>query len=154
MRDLVRLNGVLGVAVVALFAATSGCGDDTAAAGGELNGCGSGQFDDRTAAAAPRVVGYGGAGGSSLFSYSPRCITIAVGQSVTFSGGTTSNFGVHPLGPGINGNATAGSPNNPIRRMTDGNVREVTVNFPSAGTFPYVCETHAAGGMTGVVRVQ
>lgn len=148
----VRLNGVRAALVVVLCAAASSCGDD--ASGGDLNGCAASQFVDRTAAGASRVVGYGGASGSTLFSYSPRCVTIAVGQSVTFSGGTTSNFGVHPLGPGINGNATAGSPNSPVRRMADGNVREVTVNFPSAGTFPYICEAHAAAGMVGVVRVQ
>ncbi len=151
MRDQVRVNRVRTAFAVVLCAAASSCGDDGDA---ELNGCTAALFVDRSAASASRVVGYGGAGGSTLFGYSPRCITVAAGQTVTFTGGTTTSFGVHPLGPGINGDATAGTSGNPIPRLADGTVRDVTVTFPSAGTFPYVCETHAAGGMVGVVRVQ
>jgi len=136
---------------VVLCAAASSCGDSSDA---DLNGCTAAQFVDRSAASASRVVGYGGGGGSAIFGYSPKCIIIAAGQTVTFAGGTNTNFGVHPLGPGINGDATAGTAGNPIPRMADGSTRDVTVTFPSAGTFPYVCEAHAAAGMIGVVRVQ
>jgi plastocyanin len=48
---------------------------------------------------------------------------------------------------------SAGSAGNPIPRTTDGNTRELTVLFPAAGTFPYICEAHAPG-MSGVVRVR
>lgn len=143
----------LVTAAVALAAASlSGCGGDTE--DGSFNDCASSQFVDRTAAGASRTVGYGGASGSALFTYSPRCITIAAGQSVTFTGGTTSSFGVHPLSPGVLNSPRAGTAGNPIPRVTDGNMRDVTVTFPSAGTFPFICEAHASTGMTGVVRVQ
>ncbi len=149
MRDQARVNRVRTAFAMVLCAATSSCGDGGDA---DLNGCTTAQFVDRTAASASRVVGYGGAGGSAVFGYSPKCITVAVGQTVTFTGGTSTNFGVHPLGPGTNGNATAGTAGNPIPRMATGT--DVTVTFPAAGTFPYVCEAHAAAGMVGVVRVQ
>jgi plastocyanin len=145
--DLVRL-----AVVVSLAAATSSCGTDDG--GPSFNGCAPSQFIDRSAAGASRTVGFGGASGSTLFSYSPACITIAAGQSVTFSGGGSSGFGAHPLAPGALGAPTAGSAGNPIQRTTDGNLRETTVVFNVAGTFPYICETHAAAGMVGVVRVQ
>jgi plastocyanin len=122
--------------------------------GATLNNCSETSFVDRTATGAARVVGYGGASGSGPFTYSPACIIVAAGQSVTFSGGTNSSFGVHPLSPGVLDSPRAGSAGNPIPRTTDGNVREVTVAFPAAGNFPYICEFHAAGGMVGVVRVR
>lgn len=152
MRVRVLLNRWQTALVVVLFGAASSCGGDGTT--GPLNNCADSAFVDRSAAGASRVVGFGGFGGSTTFGYAPACITIAAGQSVTFSGGTTANFGMHPLGPGRNGDPTAGSPGNPVPRMADGNVREITVNFPSAGTFPYICETHAAAGMAGVVRVR
>ena len=83
-----RFAGIrrLGAVVVMLGAASSsGCGGDTEA--GSFNDCSSSQFVDRTAAGASRTIGYGGASGSELFTYSPKCITIAAGQSVTFTGG-------------------------------------------------------------------
>jgi plastocyanin len=140
------------VLVVALAGAASGCGTD--AEPGSFNDCPASAFVDRSAAGAARTIGYGGAAGSALFTYAPRCITIAAGQTVTFTGGTTSSFGVHPLAPGVLDSPRAGSANNPIPRTTDGNTRDLTVTFPTAGTYPYICEAHAAGGMTGVVRVQ
>lgn len=152
MGDWFRVMVLPAALVVVLAAATSSCGTD--ADGAELNRCATAAFVDRSAAGASRVVGYGGASGSSTFTYSPPCITIAAGQSVTFSGGATASFGVHPMSPGVLNSPAAGSPGNPIPRVTDGNVREVTVAFPTAGTYPYVCEAHAAGGMVGVVRVR
>ncbi|MBK8694737.1 MAG: hypothetical protein IPN17_21270 [Deltaproteobacteria bacterium] len=152
MRVRFAVTHRLSALVVVLSALTSSCGTD--AEEGSINDCSSSQFVDRTAAGAARTIGYGGASGSTLFTYSPRCITIAAGQSVTFSGGATSSFGVHPLSPGALNSPRAGTAGNPIQRLTDGNMREVTVTFPSAGTFPYICEAHASTGMTGVVRVQ
>ena len=147
-----RIDLVTLAVVGSLAAAMSSCGTDDG--GASFNGCAPSQFIDRSAASASRTVGFGGASGSMLFSYSPACITIAAGQSVTFSGGASSSFGMHPLAPGVLGAPTAGSAGNPIQRTTDGNLREAAVTFNVAGTFPYICETHAAGGMTGVVHVQ
>lgn len=109
-----------------------------------FNGCNTADFVDRTAAGAIRTVTFGTAGNT----YSPKCITIAAGQSVMFSG----MFGSHPLRPGVGANATAGSPNNPITVTSAGATASFT--FPTAGTYPYNCQFHDAGGMNGVVKVQ
>ena len=109
-----------------------------------LNGCDTAAFVDRTAAAAIRTVSFGNAG----FTYSPKCILIAAGQSVTFSGMFTS----HPLRPGVGANAAAGSANNPIMSTVSGSTAMFT--FPAAGTYPYNCSTHDGSGMNGVVKVQ
>ena len=109
-----------------------------------FNGCDTALFQDRTAAAAIRTVSFGGSG----FVYSPKCILIAAGQSVTFSGA----FASHPLRPGVGSTATAGSPNNPITATSMGTTAMFA--FPTAGTYPYNCQLHDGSGMNGVVRVQ
>lgn len=109
-----------------------------------LNGCNTADFVDRTAAGAIRTVSFGVGG----FTYSPKCITIAAGQMVTFSG----TFSSHPLRPGIGANATAGSPNNPITATSTGTTANFT--FANAGTYPYNCQFHDGSGMNGVVKVQ
>lgn len=152
MHEFPSLNRLACALVASLSVAAAGCGTDSAP--GEYNNCSAAMFVDRSAAGASRTVGYGGALGSGLFAYSPSCITIAAGQTVTFSGGTTTNFGVHPLAPGVLNALTAGSPNNPIPRLSDGSRAETTVTFPTAGTYPFVCEAHASAGMVGVVHVQ
>ena len=132
-----------------------GCGGSgTTPPAAAFNGCSASQFVDRTANTAPRVISYGGANGSGPYSYDPPCMTIAAGQNVTISGGTISSFGTHPLSPGVPGNPDAGTPRTPIPRVTDGTVREVMVDFPTPGTYPFFCELHGAGGMTGVVQVR
>lgn len=157
-------RGFARVFLAAMYAAGSmlGCGDSTPTdtpndAGPTTNGCTAAMFVDRTAPAAARTVGFGGAEGSGPFTYSPRCMTVAAGQTVTFTAGSTSTFGVHPLSPGtadaMGTQVDGGSPNTPIPRVTDGNMRMVTVTFPTAGTYPYFCEFHAPG-MAGVIQVR
>lgn len=109
-----------------------------------FNGCDTASFTDRTAAGAIRTVSFPGAS----LAYAPKCILIAAGQSVTFSG----SFSGHPLRPGVGSNATAGSANNPIMVTNAGTTASFT--FPTAGTYPYNCQLHDGSGMNGVVRVQ
>lgn len=109
-----------------------------------FNNCNAADFVDRTGITATRTVTFGTTGNT----YSPKCITIAAGQSVMFSG----NFGGHPLRPGVGANATAGSANNPITATGSGTTASFT--FPTAGSYPYNCQFHDAGGMNGVVKVQ
>lgn len=136
-----------------------GCGDFTpvqtalvhggdGGLGGGLNGCTAEQFVDRSAADADRTLGFGGEHGSGGFSFSPRCLTIAAGQDVTWMGA----FSTHPLNPGVPGNARGGDPGNPIPVTSTGT--SVTVSFPRPGTYPFVCGMHAFLGMTGVVVVR
>ena len=142
-------------AVTLVMALSQGCGDDTPAPA--VNGCAAADFVDRSAASAARTVGFGGAEGSGPLAYSPRCITVAAGQAVTFTGSGASAFGGHPLSPGTASagstppNPRGGSPGNPIPRTTDG--MSITVTFPAAGTYPYYCELHEPG-MAGVVVVR
>lgn len=135
-----------------LAALASGCGDPAPATPSDssvLNGCAESDFVDRTARTAERAIGFGGEGGSGPFDYSPRCLTIASGQTVTFSG----TFNAHPLSPGTAPETrSAGSASNPIARTSTGSTLAVT--FPTTGTYPYFCEFHYRGGMVGVVRVR
>ncbi len=132
--------------VAATAALCASCGAEPPASPG-LNGCPDTAFVDRSAAGADRTVSFGT--GAAAFAYAPRCITVAAGQAVTFRG----DFAVHPLSPGTSPSARdAGVGANPITRRDTGNEAQVT--FASAGTYPYFCEYHYAGGMAGVVRVR
>ncbi len=112
--------------------------------GVSLNGCTDAKFIDSTANTNTNVA-FGGALGDN---FSPPCVTIAVGRSVTFKG----QFSFHNLNKGSPSDVNAGSPNNPITEVTGGSEKVVT--FPSAGDYPYICEFHNPGGMMGVVRVR
>ena len=113
-------------------------------AGVTLNGCTDAKFIDATANTNTSVA-FGAALG---LKYSPACVTIAVGRSVTFTGA----FQSHNLNKGSPNDLTAGSPNNPIPQVTSGSEKAVT--FSTAGDYPYICEFHNGSGMMGVVRVR
>jgi plastocyanin len=83
------------------------------------------------------------------FSYTPTCLKVAPGTTVTFSG----DFASHPLAPSATRGTVAG---NPIPATSTGTTKAVV--FPTAGYFAYYCTVHgndAAGlAMVGVVWVQ
>ena len=108
-------------------------GTDSAAA---INGCTT--FTDMTASGGT-ITGPSGALPSQ---YTPNCVHIKVGQSVTW----TSDFTNHPLVP----TAGVGSTGNPITATSTGTT--VTIAFPSAGTFAYNCGIHSTT-MLGAVEV-
>jgi plastocyanin len=112
---------------------------------GDFHGCDDGSFMDRSAAGASRTVMFGGGLGTI---YSPKCILIAQGQMVTFSG----DFSMHSLRAGTTTNQNAGTPGNPITATMSGTSASFTFN--SVGTFPFICLNHGAMGMGGVVRVR
>lgn len=109
-----------------------------------LNDCTAAEYEDRSGGAdTDRVVRPRGTTG-----YTPRCLIIRAGQSVTFE----MNFTTHPLVPGIPHGPTAGATTpNPIARRDSG--MTYTVAFPGAGYFPFYCNVHGHVGMAGVVRV-
>jgi plastocyanin len=111
-----------------------------------FHGCTDPRFVDGRSAGAMRVVTFGV--GATPFAYTPNCLRIAVGQTVTFRGA----FSVHPLSPGVHGRPSANPASNPIPATTSGD--QIEVSFPMAGVFPYFCTVHGAAGMTGVVRVE
>jgi plastocyanin len=80
------------------------------------------------------------------FAYSPRCLTVHAGSSVTWSG----DFASHPLMPAT----SRGTTPSPIMPTSTGT--SATVMFPNAGLYPYYCNFHGSptgAGMAGVVQV-
>jgi plastocyanin len=119
---------------------------DAAAPGpdaGSENGCapqfaGCATYVDATAEAANRTVAF------SSFQYSPKCLQVAAGQSVTFSG----SFSFHPL-------KQACGPAPVITATSTGSSKSFV--FTDPGEYGYFCSAHgsAAGtGMAGSILVQ
>ena len=108
-------------------------GSDAAAA---INGCTT--FTDMTADGGVIT----GPNSATAAQYSPNCVHVKVGQSVTWN----SDFANHPLVP----TAGVGTQPNPITATSTGTT--VTIAFPSAGTFAYNCGIHSTT-MLGAVEV-
>ncbi len=109
-----------------------------------VNGCTASNFVDATAAGASRAVAF------TFFKYSPACLTIAAGQSVTFSG----DFYSHPLRAGVApslGGGAGPSPD-PIGSVNGGTTASFT--FAQPGIYPYYCATHENIGMYGAIQVR
>lgn len=96
----------------------------------------------------------GGGGGGGTFTgtvsvrdnfFSPANVTIAVGDSVTWS---FDGSNIHTV--------TEGAPGNPTPLFNSGNRNSGTFGyrFTTAGTYPYHCIPHAAQGMIGSVKVE
>jgi plastocyanin len=131
----------------------AGATEGTADAGGEapdagtptaVNGCTPGNSVDAMAPGASRTVPF------TFFKYSPACLIIAAGQSVTFSG----DFFSHPLRAGVapSVHGGAGSSQSPIASVNGGTSASFT--FTQAGTYPYYCSAHESIGMYGAILVR
>jgi plastocyanin len=88
-------------------------------------------------------------GGTVGFNYTPKCLKVSPGATVTFNG----EFASHPLAP----SALRGAPaiNNPIVNMSDGTTASFT--FPDAGFYAYLCNFHGTDdglNMAGVIWVK
>jgi plastocyanin len=82
------------------------------------------------------------------FNYSPKCLKVTAGSSVTFSG----DFAAHPLDPSETRGTMTG---NPIMLTNTGTSSSFT--FPTAGFYAYYCQFHGADDgqyMDGVVWVK
>jgi len=102
-----------------------------------VNGCTT--FTDDTAAATPTITGPSTATPSQ---YTPNCVHIKVGQTVTWN----SAFGPHPLQP----TSGMGTTPTPITSTMTGTT--VMVTFNTAGTYSFECGNHPAI-MKGAVEV-
>lgn len=129
------------LALALLFAAGA-----SAARGGEtpINGCTRSEavrwFD---ASPAERTISF------VCCEYTPPCVLIDAGQTVTFSGA----FGGHPLRPGVvEGGTPSPQPGNPVPVVDDGS-DPIPVLFPDAGDWGFYCNFHLGGGMFGAVYV-
>lgn len=131
----------------ALTTTTSTAAPTTTTTLQEVNGCTTADAVDRRKPTADRSVEFG------PYFYSPQCIRIAAGQSVTFAATEGSSFLGHPLTGGeVVGETKVPDATSPIGSVTDGVI--VDIVFPSPGTFPYYCDAHGVlFGMTGVVFV-
>ena len=116
--------------------AGSDSGNPADSGGTPVNGCTT--YTDMTAAGGTIT----GPSGATPSQYSPNCVHIKVGQSVTWN----SDFTNHPLVP----TAGVGTQPNPITATSTGTT--VTIAFPAAGTFAYNCGIHTST-MFGAVEV-
>ncbi|HXX30824.1 MAG TPA: plastocyanin/azurin family copper-binding protein [Myxococcaceae bacterium] len=105
---------------------------------------------DRSADSADRTVAFGGFQGSGAFSYSPSCMIIAAGQTVSFQG----DFTMHPLSRGTVNDVNAGSPNSPLPLPANDVGSSLAVTFPASGDYPYWCTIHTREGMNGAIQVK
>jgi hypothetical protein len=106
-----------------------------------INGCTS--FEDGTVSPSDRYINWGvGNGVPAMFAtQDERCLTVKVGQMVTFGG----DFLNHPF-------AAAGGDSPAIPDRLTGTVQEdYVVTFSTVGTFGYKCNTHPV--MTGAIHV-
>ena len=107
----------------------------------DFAGCTPGMYVDMVGSS-PALIEFGGAIG---FMYTPSCITVQVGQTVTWMG---DSFGTHPL---------RGAPTNPTTEVpapTSGS--SVSTTFSVAGYHGYFCAVHGTptgGGMAGTIEV-
>jgi plastocyanin len=103
-----------------------------------VQGCLDTDYVDATASTANRTITFGGNLGDV---FSPQCLKIAAGQTVTFSG----SFSFHPL------QETCG-PASTISTTSTGSSAMFT--FSTAGDYGYECQNHVSLGMVGAIRVQ
>lgn len=108
-----------------------------------LNDCAASAYVDRTGDGDERTVVPRGTTG-----YTPRCLTVRAGQTVTFS----MSFTTHPLVPGVpHGSGAGATTPTPIEAQRAGTTYAVA--FAGAGFYPFYCNVHGHVGMAGVVRV-
>lgn len=119
---------------------TSGvCAPTSANACGAFAGCVA--FTDLTAPDADRTISF--QGGNDR--YTPKCIRVRFGQSVTFSG---SSFSTHPL-------TQACGPSVDIQRVSSGSTTSVAFD-QALGVYGYFCTAHGSSsgsGMAGAIEV-
>jgi plastocyanin len=125
------------------------CTAGACAASSSVNGCDPATAADLTGQAAVSIA-FGGATG---LAFSPRCIRVSVGTSVTFNGA----FTFHPLLAGLVEGlvltpAAAGSTPLPTSALSTGTT--ATFTMTPAGAYGYYCTAHATLGMNGAIFVE
>jgi plastocyanin len=92
------------------------------------------------------TVNFGGGLGNN---FSPKCLKVTAGTVVTFVG----NFPGHPLmGGEFKNGAKVPAGSGPFVPITNSGASKA-FTLSSTGTFPYYCDFHVAGGMSGAVFV-
>jgi len=107
-----------------------------------VNGCDPTALEDHTKDATVEIKF-----GNPDFKYSPPCIKIKSGTMVKFTG----SFLSHPLSGGeIVNNAPMPDAKSPIKPTMDASP-SATFAISPAGSYPYYCTDHFAGGMKGLI---
>ena len=120
------------LAVVAVAFAAVACSGGGGANYGGTTGPGAG--DQNPAPTTPNTIN-----ANPALAYNPTALTVAAGTAVTFNFGSVAHSVTF---------TTAGAPTSiPLSMDT-----QVTVTFPTAGSFSFYCTTHTY--MTGVITVQ
>jgi plastocyanin len=155
------VGGKAGTAGVGGKAGTAGVGGKAGAAGGVGGGKSDGGADRSDAASAFKgfdpcasessyvsnttQIAFGGALG---LNYSPACLKVAAGATITFSG----DFATHPLTPSISRTTVT---SNPIVSTESGTTKSFT--FVTPGFYGYFCLQHGTDegvAMAGMIWVQ
>jgi plastocyanin len=87
------------------------------------------------------------------FNYSPKCLKVSAGTSVTFSG----DFSSHPLEPSALRGTLTGNPITSTSAVPDGGTTKA-FTFATPGFYAYFCQFHDSSDsgmfMSGVIWVQ
>jgi plastocyanin len=117
-----------------------------------VNDCDPAQATDLTQNQKVTIV-YGGKASSASVEwyYSPKCVRVAAGATVTFKGDDsgTGDFVFHPLQGGRVGRP---DPMSPFGFVNTGSEKSFTMDTP--GAYGYYCTAHASAGMYGAVFVE
>jgi plastocyanin len=133
------------VAMALMWCAGLGSVFERAHAQDAFNGCTFATAVDDTAMATVSIA-FGGALGQN---YSPKCVRVAVGTGVVFSG----VFSSHPLEGGtVVANQLMPASSGPFIPATSSGASRSFV-MATNGIFPYYCQVHGRNGMNGVVYV-
>ncbi len=121
-----------------------------------LNDCAPDGSDvvDMTGMANPVVLS-GSAPDGSGFLFTPKCVRLRVGQTLTFriDQVTAGTWQVHPLMSGwIEDGSEVADPTSPIPFRNEGDI-DVHVAFTTGGTYPFYCTRHYLTGHVGAVHV-
>jgi len=135
---------LLGVSACSTSSSSPSSGTDGGGGGGggeTVNGCTAADFaaHDLSAQTASRVITF--PTGAAPAQYSPACITIAVGQSVTWNGAFTN----HPL------EQSGGDTSMWITATNTGTT--ANFSFPVGGTYGFHCSVHPSV-MQGAIFVK
>ena len=176
MKRAVLLAGAVLVAGLVGSGCTDNSGNGNPGVGGSSAGA-AGTTGSAGTTGAAGTMGSGGTGGSSAnfmavppctaesnymtgttinfpagtadFNYSPKCLKVTAGATVTFSG----DFTAHPLEPSTHRGTLTG---NPITATGTGTTK--SFDFPTPGYYAYYCAFHGpsdgATGMVGVIWVE
>lgn len=131
----------------------AGCASGLCSAGvcSTINGCGPATATDLTQKNS-NTINFGGNFG---FLYVPKCIKVKVGSKVVVDGTTVGSFGMHPfVGGEVKNGVKVQAVTGPFLPITnDAAISSKTFTMTAAGTYPYYCDFHALGGMSGTVFV-